>query len=207
MISINLTFKAMIFGKTKFFIAIAVCILFSGSLYSQADTIPVRDDQVKKTPGAVTHNLDLGFGLGLDYGGLLGVQLGIAPIKHLTLFAAGGYYILQFGWQVGLKGLFIAKTTKHGFRPFLKAMYGTNSVISVEGADYYDKVYKGFTVGLGFELRFGRMKKNGFDLDLNVPLRTPDFWSDWNEVENDPNMDVINAPIPVAFSVGYHHEF
>lgn len=191
----------------KLIIVIAGLMLISSNIYSQDDQIPVRDDQAKQSSAIVTHQMDFGIGFGLDYGGLLGLQVGFAPVKHLTLFAAGGYYLLEFGWQVGIKGLFIAKTSKHAFRPFLKAMYGCNSVILAEGADEYNKVYKGFTVGFGVEWRFGQKKKNGFDFDLNVPLRTPDFWEDYNRMENDPRLDVVAGPIPVAFSVGFHHEF
>jgi hypothetical protein len=197
----------MLDQSMRFFIIIAGFLVISSSLYAQDDQIPVRDDQPVKPPAAIRHTLDLGFGFGLDYGGVLGVQVGVAPINHLTLFAAGGYYLFEFGWQVGIKGLLIPKTTEKTFRPFLKAMFGTNSVIAVEGADEYDKVYKGFTLGLGVELRFGKKKANGFDLDLNVPLRTPDFWIDYNTMKNDPRLDVLQGPIPVAFSIGFHHEF
>ena len=73
--------------------------------------------------------------------------------------------------------------------------------------DKYDKIYKGFTVGFGLEFRFGKKKQNGFDMELNVPLRTIDFWDDWNTVKNDPGLEVVQDPLPVAFSIGYHHEF
>jgi hypothetical protein len=73
--------------------------------------------------------------------------------------------------------------------------------------DDYDKVYAGFTVGAGGALRFGSQKQHGFDVDINVPLRTPDFWSDYNEMENDPRLDVAVGPLPVGVSFGYHFEF
>jgi hypothetical protein len=187
---------------------LTACLMaISAALFAQSDSIPVRDDQVKKQPPSeVTHHGDFGIGLGLDYGGLLGVQIAVVPIKHLSIFAAGGYYFYQFGWNVGMKLLFISKTSKHVVRPFLKGMYGCNSIIMTD-KDEYNKVYKGFTVGLGLELRFGHKKKNGFDFDLNVPLRTPDFWIDYNRMKDDPSMEVTSGPIPVAFSFGFHHEF
>lgn len=198
----------MITRTMKFLIVVAGLLMISSYLYSQDDQIPVRNDQVKRTPATdLTHFMDFGIGLGLDYGGVLGIQIGVAPIKHLTFFAAFGYDLIQVGWQVGIKGLFLPKTTKHTFRPLLKAMYGCNSVIVVDGFSEYDKVYKGFTVGAGLELRFGKKKKNGFDLDLNVPLRTPDFWEDYNTMQNDPNIEVTTGPQPIAFSMGFHHEF
>jgi hypothetical protein len=188
-------------------ILIAGFMAISGIIYSQEDQIPVRDDQFKKPPTEVVHHLDLGFGLGMDYGGLLGVQIGVAPIKHLTLFAAGGYYILGLGWNVGAKFLFIGKTDEHSVRPFLKGMYGTNSVNAGFSNDEYNKIYNGFTLGAGVEFRFGVEKKNGLDIDLNVPLRTPEYWEDYSTIVNDPNEDVLQGPMPVAFSIGFHHEF
>jgi hypothetical protein len=198
----------MIARTMKFLIVLTGLLVISSYLYAQDDQIPVRDDHTIKPPAAdLTHFMDFGIGLGLDYGGILGVQIGVAPIKHLTFFAAFGYDLIQVGWQVGIKGLILPKTTKNTFRPFLKAMYGCNSVIVIDGFSEYDKVYKGFTVGAGLELRFGKKKQNGFDLDLNVPLRTPDFWEDYNRIQNDPNIAVTMGPQPIAFSVGFHHEF
>jgi hypothetical protein len=199
----------MLRRSVKFFILIAGLMLVSGIAISQSDTIPVRDDQANTRIKDIdmTHSFDFGLGLGLDYGGLLGLQFGIAPIKHLTIFGSVGYYMFQAGWNFGMKGLILPKTTEYAVRPYVKAMYGCNSIIAVDGAEEYNQVYKGFTVGLGFEFRFGKTKMNGLDLDLNVPLRSGEFWDDYNTMKNAPNIEVTQAPIPVAFSIGYHHEF
>jgi hypothetical protein len=197
----------MFHRSLKYFIIFAGCMLISSSAFSQSDTIPVRDDNARLIAVDMTHSFDFGLGFGLDYGGILGIQMGVAPIKHLTFFGAVGYYMFQAGWNFGMKGLLFPKTTQHAVRPFLKAMYGCNSVIAVDGADEYDQVYKGFTVGLGFEFRFGKKKMNGLDLDLNVPLRTGEFWYDYTTMKNDPRLEVTQGPIPIAFSIGYHHEF
>jgi hypothetical protein len=189
-------------------VLIAGFMLISCGVSAQADSIPVRTDQNARLLSVdMTHTFDIGIGLGMDYGGLLGFQIGIAPIKHLTFFGSLGYYLIGVGWNVGLKGLFIAKTTKHGIRPYFKATFGSNSVITAEGTDQYDQIYKGFTIGVGCEFRFGKKKQNGFDLDLNVPLRTTEFWDDYNTMKNDPSLEVLQGPMPVAFSIGYHHEF
>ena len=66
----------------------------------------------------MTHSFDFGLGFGLDYGGILGVQMGVAPIKHLTFFGAVGYYMFQAGWNFGMKGLLFPKTTEYAVRPF-----------------------------------------------------------------------------------------
>jgi hypothetical protein len=191
----------------KFLMVIAGIYLFCNSVYAQGDSIPVRNDQAIRPAGEVPHFVDVGLGVGLDYGGMFGVQVGLTAVKHLTFFASGGYYMFQGGWNVGLKTLLVAKTSKHGARPYLKVMYGSHSVIYVDGADEYNKVYKGWTVGFGLELRFGKKKQTGFNMDLNVPLRTPDFWTDYNDMKNDPRLEVTAEPLPVAFSIGFHHEF
>jgi hypothetical protein len=187
-------------------IIIAGLLLISSPVFSQTD-IPVRDDKVWSPVGELVHRLDLGFGIGIDYGGLLGIQFGAAPVKHLTIFAAGGYYILGFGWQLGLKGLIFPKTSRYSVRPFLKCMYGTHSIILVDGTSEYDKIYKGFTPGFGAEFRFGKQKKNGFDVELNFPLRSPEYWDDYYAMKHDPRLEVSQEPIPVTFSMGFHHEF
>lgn len=197
----------MPYQSLRFVFIFAGFLLISISGYSQDDQIPVRDDQPVKPPTTIRHNMDLGIGFGLDYGGLLGVQVGYVPLKYLTIFAAGGYYIIQMGWQLGIKTPFIAKNSENPFRPYLKAMYGNNSIIIVDGASYYDKVYTGFTIGFGLEFRMGKKKQNGFDIELNVPLRSPDFWEDWNEVKDDPYVGVTQDPLPFTISIGFHHEF
>ena len=194
-------------SPVKFILLIAVFMLISGRVFSQSDTIAVRDDNARLIAVDMTHSFDFGVGFGLDYGGLLGFQFGIAPVKYVTFFGAVGYYMFQMGWNLGVKALLFPKTTQYPVRPFLKAMYGCNSVIAADGTSEYDKVYKGFSLGVGFEFRFGKKKMNGIDLDLNIPLRTGDFWYDYNTMKNDPRMEVTQEPIPVAFSIGYHHEF
>lgn len=186
---------------------IGLFVLLCSNIYAQADSIPVRDVNTATKNIEMNHTFDVGIGFGMDYGGVLGLQIGVAPIKHVTAFGAVGYYMIGIGWNFGLKVLPFPKTTEHGVRPFLKAMYGCNSIIVAEGTDKYDKIYKGFTAGLGIEFRFGKKKMNGFDIDLNIPLRTGEFWVDYNAMKNDPTMSVTQEPIPVAFSVGFHHEF
>lgn len=181
-----------------------IMLAISAPLMSQDDNIPVREGNDGDKTLVFNHKFDLGLGFGLDYGGLLGAQFGYAPIKHLVLFGAVGYHMVDFGWEVGLKGLFIRKTSEKAFRPYLKVMYGSNSVITAEDTDSYDKVYLGFTIGAGAEVRFGKQKHHGFDFDLNVPIRTQEFWDDYNYMED---IGYEMKSMPVAFSIGYHYEF
>jgi hypothetical protein len=153
------------------------------------------------------HSVDLGFGLGLDYGGLPGVKLAYLPIPYLSVFASGGYYLIDFGWNVGVTWHILPSTSRYTCRPNLKLMYGVNGGTKVKGASEYDKIFYGVTAGAGLELMFGRHKKNGLDIDVNFPFHDADYYSQIDDIKNDKNLTGFTAPLPVAFSIGFHHEF
>lgn len=183
---------------------VSVCCL---AMSAQENNIPVKEGLQSKSEPVFNHKSDFGLGVGLDYGGLVGLQVGYSPLKYLVLFGSAGYHMIKFGWQIGAKGLLIGKTSDKVFRPYLKLMYGSNSVIVVEGASEYDNTYLGFTAGVGLELRFGKAKHHGLNADLNFPFRTQEFWDDYDEIKNDPRIAIKQDVIPVAFSIGYHYEF
>lgn len=153
------------------------------------------------------HYVDVGLGLGMDYGGVFGGKITWSPLKYLGVFAAGGLQLGGFGWQIGVKGYAIPKTSKKGFRPDLKVMYGINAVIYVMDYDQYNELYQGFSLGPGVEIRFGRLKKHGLDADLNIPIRSKEFYDDWDKLKKDPNIVIESEPLPVSISIGYHMEF
>ncbi len=150
---------------------------------------------------------DVGLGLGLDYGGVFGGKFTYTPIKYLGIFAAGGFQLGGFGWQLGVKGYIIPKTSKKGFRPNIKIMYGINAVIFVYDAEQYNDLYPGFSLGPGMEFRFGRLKRHGVNADLNIPIRSEEFYNDWDKLKNDPTITIESEPLPFSISVGYHFEF
>ncbi len=150
---------------------------------------------------------DIGLGFGMDYGGIFGAKFTFTPIKYFGAFIAGGLQFGGFAWQVGAKGYAIPKTSKKGFRPNLKAMYGVNAAIYVENAEEYNQLYTGPSIGPGMEIRFGRMKKSGLDVDINFPFRSQEYKDDWEKLKNDPNIEILSEPLPFSISVGYHFEF
>lgn len=209
----------MISGQTKIFRTAFFFLLIFSALSLQAQNIKVRDDNTGKEKEEqeirdsikIHHMFDVGAGLGLDYGGL-GFKLGISPIKRLFIFASGGFNLSAFGWQLGAGFYFIPKDTKHGIRPNIKAMYGTNASILVTDyngniVDEYTDVYLGPCVGAGVEFRFGKSKKHGLDADLNVPFRNQKYKDDIDRIKNDPSIEDFQEPLPLQISIGYHFEF
>ncbi|HJN05935.1 MAG TPA: hypothetical protein QF480_04920 [Bacteroidales bacterium] len=41
--------------------------------------------------------VDIGLGIGINYGGLLGAQVQYVPTKHFAIMGSAGYYIAGFG--------------------------------------------------------------------------------------------------------------
>ncbi|NCA77824.1 MAG: hypothetical protein EOM90_15965 [Alphaproteobacteria bacterium] len=171
------------------------------------DTIPAVKSQKKTKMKPDRRWGDGGAGLGLDYGGLIGVKASFYPIKYMAVFGAVGWEIVGIGWNVGILGRIIPADGKHGTRPYLKVMYGVNGATQVKGKNGYDEMFYGLTVGAGLELRFGKIKKNGINIDLNVPFRSPEFFDMVSRIKNDPQIDLKNDPWPVTISVGYMVEF
>jgi len=150
---------------------------------------------------------DFGFGLGLDYGGLVGVKFTFYPISHMGIFAAGGWELIGLGWNVGCLGRLFPANGKRALRPYLKVMYGVNGVTKVVGKSSYDKMFYGFTTGIGLETRFGRRKKSGINIDLNIPFRSPKFYDQVYTMEHDPEITMKNSILPITISLGYQFEF
>ena len=187
-------------------ILLVFILCFALFVFSQNYSDKIRSDSLYRK--YEFHNsTDIGFGLGIDYGGILGIKAGYSPIKHLNLFIAGGLQLSGFGWQVGSMGYIMPKTTKNMVRPYFKVMYGVNASIYVDGTDEYNKLYHGITVGSGSEFRFGKKKKHGFNVELSYPIRTKEFYDDQDKLKNDPRIEDFQELVPISISMGYHMEF
>ena len=186
-------------------ITIGLSLLLTWS-YSQAE---LNGKVSTATPLApVNHFFDAGVGAGLDYGGLAGLKLAyILPFPYVSVFASGGYDLVNAGWNTGVTIHFLPETSQYFFRPNVKVMYGVNGRTGVTDTNQYDKLYLGPTVGLGFEFRFGPQKSDGFDLDVNLPLHGKDYRDQLAAIKSDPQVVQYDAPLPFAISIGYHHEF
>lgn len=147
------------------------------------------------------YKANLGLGMGISYGGF-GARLSVLPVKQVALFAAGGYNLDGFGYNVGAEFRLLPGKK---IIPALLAMYGYNGVIVVKGAEQYNKTYYGPTIGGGVEIHSGS-GQNFFTIELLVPFRSREFDYDLRALQNNPSIE-ITGPWPVAFSFGYHMKF
>jgi hypothetical protein len=142
----------------------------------------------------------------LDYGGIAGVKISAIFLRHLSIFGSAGLQVAGFGWNAGITGHILPEDSRYFFRPNIKLMYGVNSATMVIGKSEYDMQFFGFTPGIGLEFMFGKKKANGFDVDIDFPIRGKDFEDHMDLIKSDPTV-AISDPLPIALSFGYHHEF
>ena len=143
----------------------------------------------------------LGVGLGLDYGGLLGVNLTAYPQKNIGFFAGGGIALAGFGYNVGAKLRYVTTNQKKvKFIPFFVGMYGYNSAIVVVNAPDYNKLFYGVTLGFGCDIRF---KKGYLSAALLIPIRGDDVDNYITDLQNKYHVNFQNDLLPMAFSIGY----
>jgi hypothetical protein len=147
------------------------------------------------------YKANLGFGMGISYGGF-GARLSVLPVKQVALFAAGGYNLDGFGYNVGAEFRLLPGKK---IVPALLAMYGYNAVIVVRGAEQYNQTYYGPTIGGGVEIHSGN-GQNFFTIELLVPFRSREFDLHLRSLQSNPSIEIA-GPWPVAFSFGYHIKF
>jgi hypothetical protein len=146
--------------------------------------------------------LNLGVGLGFDYGGI-GGNLTFYPQKNIGLFFGGGYAIAGFGYNTGIKIRFLPEKHSSQFTPFLIAMYGYNAAVHVSNASQYDKLFYGPTVGAGFDLGSHEVGKGAFSLAIFVPIRSSEPNDYMNHLQNDYGISFPHKLLPIGFSFGY----
>lgn len=149
------------------------------------------------------YKFHLGFGLGIDYGGFGGIRFAFLPVDFFAIFAAGGYALVDFGYNFGVT-LRLSSGTK--VCPYASAMYGYNGVIQIKGAPKYDKIYYGPSFSIGIEFRSNKLR-NYFNIELLIPVRSQDFHNDFDALKKNPLIKIENEPLPVGISFGYHFVF
>lgn len=153
-------------------------------------------DTTKKVAGG---SVNIGLGLGIDYGGI-GTRFTVVPNKNGFLFLALGYNIVGLGINAGAGYLILPDKRTC---PYLIGMYGYNAVIVIENASKYDEIYYGPSFGIGVEF-INRRNKNFWNLELLLPVRPKKYDDDLNKLKHNPSIRIESEPPPIGFSVGFH---
>jgi hypothetical protein len=152
---------------------------------------------------AETDVASFGFGMGLDYGGLIGANFLIYPQRNVGLFLGGGYALVGFGYNAGIKLRFIGKQNASSVSPYLLGMYGYNAAIKITNAEEYNKIFYGPTFGFGLDIKTHKSKDSYFTLALLIPIRGPEVNDYINDLKNNHNVEFKSGLLPIAFSFGF----
>jgi hypothetical protein len=143
----------------------------------------------------------IGLGMGLDYGGF-GANFLYYPQKNIGLFVGGGYAIVDFGFNGGIKLRLVSDKPSAKISPYLLAMYGYNAVIGVSNATEYNKIFYGPSLGFGFD--FSRPEKRGYwAVALIIPLRGSEVNTYIDDLKDNHGVTFKNDLLPIAVSIGY----
>jgi len=168
--------------------------LFSVNGYSQIKEV--------KTP-IMLDTTSLGFGYGLDYGGIGGSIL-FYPLRNLGLFGGVGYTPAGIAYNGGIK--FRAVTKKHTSKlvPFLMGMYGLNAGVAVENGEEYNKLFYGATFGIGTDLKKKPSKHSFFTLAFLFPIYDTKKIDDYvRDLRNNHGVQIKNTLEPITISMGF----
>jgi hypothetical protein len=146
----------------------------------------------------------IGFGLGLDYGGI-GAKF-MAPVaKNISIMAGVGYNLNDVGFNAGVTYYPLTPSLEKIIRPVVIGMYGYNAVILTDSRSsplsIYNKTYYGPSVGAGVEYHPKSSDGNFFSFEVLFPFRPKKF----NDKIDEMDARGVNATVyPVYVSVGYH---
>lgn len=144
----------------------------------------------------------VGFGLGMDYGGI-GSSISYFLDPDIALFFAGGYALADFGYNIGAKYRVTSGTKPAKFVPYVIGMYGYNAVVQVKDKTEYSKVFYGVTFGVGVDFKPFRTGSGYWTFGLLVPIRGSKVDSYIDELKNEHGVKFDNDLFPVGLSVGY----
>ena len=149
-----------------------------------------------------TEKLNLGVGIGFDYG-TIGANLLFYTQKNIGIFAGGGYNLMGFSYNAGLKGRFFVNETA-AVVPFVTAMYGNNSTVIVKNMTNLNKAFYGPTFGAGVDWYVGGgIMKYYLSIALNVPVRGDEPEEYRTYLKNNHGVEFQNEFLPIGVSVGY----
>ena len=61
----------------------------------------MRYEEKKQPLVEMKRTVDVGVGLGLDYGGIIGLQVTYIPVKYAGVIASVGYYAVNLAGKLG----------------------------------------------------------------------------------------------------------
>lgn len=147
-----------------------------------------------------TEQLSLGPGLGMDYG-FFGAKATFFPTKGLGAMFGAGVGPVNGWWNAAIKwrpGVDLAKYAQ----PTMLVMYGTNTMVIVDGASELNKTFNGLTIGLGIDKK--RFMYGYWSVAILIPMFSSDVDDYLLLMEDTYGLEFEEKGSPIKFSLGYN---
>jgi hypothetical protein len=153
-----------------------------------------KRQKIKSNVREFNSPVSIGFGFGIDYGGLIGAKVSLFPAKPIGGFIGFGDNTVDIGYNFGIDWKFTYMKRTSGF---LAVMYGYNAVVKDVPAKK-DEAYYGLSGQVGARMRVGK-QTNYLSLGIIIPITQDSEIKDLKKQYGD-NLDYS----PVLFSLGFH---
>lgn len=150
-------------------------------------------------------NIYLGFGLGLDYGGMPGANLMYTPMRKAAFYLGVGNAFNGVGINGGATYRFRSNKRDRRVVPFITGMYGYNAVIQLVNDQTLSKLFYGASFGSGIGLHRNPGRLNHWAFSQIVPLRYLAVNEYIDHLEHIYGVQFTSKLMPVLFSVGYKY--
>jgi hypothetical protein len=151
--------------------------------------------KIKDNQPEFNSTVSVGFGFGLDYGGI-GLKVSLFPAKPIGAFVGIGNNTLEPAFNVGIDWKFKYMKRTSGF---LACMYGYNAITDINtGVGNDHNTYYGLSAQVGARMRVWKMK-NYLSLGAIVPITQDSKIKELKKLYGD---DLDYAP--VLLSIGFH---
>ena len=176
---------------------ITFAFIFCAVIHANAQLQPV----VSTIPNP-PDKLALGVGLGYDFGGY-GVNATYYLQRSVGVFGGVGYTPAGVGYNGGVKLRVLTNKEPTKVVPFFIAMYGYYAAIAPKNYSYYNRIYKGPTLGLGVDYRPGNSKFGYITGTILASIRNMDPQNYINYLTNFQGINPNHKIHPVTVSIGY----
>jgi hypothetical protein len=145
--------------------------------------------------------ISAGLGLGLDYGGL-GANILLYPHRNVGVFFGFGYNFVKTGVNSGVKARIIVGSSSNYIGLSALAMYGYNAAIGVSNRPDLNKVFYGFSLGIGIDYRpWGGTDDYAFT-GIYFPARKPEVQEYVDNLKSS-GVQFDRKLSPVLIAIGY----
>lgn len=139
----------------------------------------------------------IGFGLGMDYGGIGGkFEYMFADFTGLFLGVGSNFNGIGINGGVMIKPLHRKQVT-----PYLLGMYGYTGTVKIEGASQFNMTDYGISTGGGIEIK--TMNLNIWQIGIVVPFRSQEFRDHYQFLKDHPEISLDNELFPIQISIGF----